>query len=86
MHQPISTFLGIAAAVVLVSGGTAVGGDIVDFEDVASDGNPIVAEVISNGFRFTSEHFHTIDSPELFDGADNGSAVYIGHEGGLHAQ
>jgi hypothetical protein len=56
----------------------------VDFEDVASSGNPIVTLVDSGGFQFSSAHFHTIDDPASFGGVPElpGSTVYIGHEGG----
>lgn len=53
---------------------------VIDFEEVAGGGNPILATLDSQGYRFTSDHFHTLDSHGGF--ADNGSNIYIGHEGG----
>lgn len=55
---------------------------IIDFEEVASSGNPILTTLDSQGYRFTSSHFHSIDDPAASALADNGSDVYIGHEGG----
>ena len=72
------------ALVGLVAIAAQASAQFVDFEDVASSGNPIVTLVNSGGYQFTSEHFHTIDDPGGFGGVPElpGSTVYIGHEGG----
>ncbi len=73
---------------VLLSAGSLVGlafaVDMVDFEDVTSHGNPIWTSLVSEGFLFTSQHFHTIDDPESSGAVPElpGSRVYIAHEGG----
>src|SRR5262245_61114436 len=54
---------------------------VVDFQDVPSAGNPTVTDISSGGFRFTSQHFHTIDNPAGPGAVSNGT-TYIGHEGG----
>ena len=56
---------------------------LITFDGIPSAGNPILgAPVFDSGFSFGSSHFHTIDSPAIFGGADNGSPVYLGEEDG----
>jgi hypothetical protein len=55
-----------------------------DFDDVPSSGNPILTSLTSQGFRFTSTHFHTVDQPGLFPfgGSVSNGTTFIGEEDG----
>ncbi len=80
----MNTQLGIA--LVLGAGVAAANGNVVDFENAPGSGNPQyqnVSYLDSSGFEFIGEHFHTMDNFAIANGlAENGSRVYIGHEGG----
>ena len=54
----------------------------ITFDAVPSTGNPIITALTTQGFDFTSGHFHTIDVPLA---ADNGT-IYIAEEGGSLGQ
>lgn len=69
-------------AATLALAAASASAQLVDFEDVDGSGNPIVTDVASGGFRFTSDHFHAISNPEGFGGSGNESRTWIGHEGG----
>lgn len=53
---------------------------VITFDSVSSSGNPILTTLTTDGFEFTSGHFHTVDS---FTGlnVDNGT-IYISEEAG----
>jgi hypothetical protein len=57
----------------------------VTFDSVPSVGNPILTTLTTEGFTFTSGHFHTIDSPTIasFGGAVDNGTIYIWEEAGL---
>jgi hypothetical protein len=57
---------------------------VITFNGVPSVANPTLTSLTTDGFTFTSGHFHTIDTPALgqFGGlVDNGS-IYIAEEAG----
>ncbi len=56
----------------------------VTFDSVPSVGNPILTSLTTQGFTFTSGHFHTMDSPTiaLFGGAVANGTIYIAEEAG----
>jgi hypothetical protein len=56
----------------------------VTFDSVPSVGNPILTSLTTQGFTFTSGHFHTIDSPTLasFGGDVANGTIYIAEEAG----
>ena len=61
--------------------------DSITFDSVTSFGNPDISSLTTEGFTFTSEHFHTVDTPSLcaFGGCVpnmDGSTVYISEEAG----
>ncbi len=82
--MPRRAYVAITAAAFIGPAGAATVGVIIDFDELPGGSNPQVPEVITQGFRFTSEHFHIIGDPPICSGgcADNGSPVYIAHEGG----
>ena len=57
---------------------------IVTFDGVPSVGNPILTSLTTQGFTFTSGHFHTIDSPTIasFGGDVANGTIYISEEAG----
>ena len=61
--------------------------DPITFDSVASFGNPEISSLTTEGFTFSSGHFHTVDTPGLcaFGGCVpnmDGSTVYISEEAG----
>jgi hypothetical protein len=56
----------------------------VTFDSVPSVGNPILTTLTTQGFTFTSGHFHTIDSPTIasFGGDVDNGTIYISEEAG----
>lgn len=71
----------LVAALSLMAVGSRVQASVVTFDGVSSSGNPIVTTLTTEGFTFTSGHFHTIDSPGLAGAADDGT-IYIAEEAG----
>src|SRR5262249_38498774 len=73
--------LSTAMPIVLAASVTAC---TITFDTVSSIDNPVRASLTTEGFMFTSIHFHTIDNPELctFGGCVNNSTVYIMEEAG----
>ncbi len=59
----------------------------ITFDGVPSVGNPQLTTLNTQGFNFTSEHFHTVDNPTPpLTGAlvSDNTPVYIAEEGGNH--
>ncbi len=56
----------------------------VTFDSVPSGGNPILTSLTTQGFTFTSGHFHTIDTPTMgsFGGDVANGTIYIAEEAG----
>src|SRR5687767_1446336 len=69
----------LLAAVALTAGAAPAKAAFVTFNGVPASGNPILTSLDSEGFRFTSEHFHSLDS---FGNLATNGTIYIGHEGG----
>src|SRR4051812_26798343 len=72
-------WVAVAAASVPAQAGVTI-----TFNAVPSASNPILTTLTTDGFTFTSGHFHTVDTPgiALFGGgADNGT-IYIAEEAG----
>jgi hypothetical protein len=57
---------------------------MITFDAVPSSGNPIITTLTTDGFTFTSGHFHTIDSPMIasFGGCVANGTIYISEEAG----
>jgi hypothetical protein len=57
---------------------------MVTFDAVPSSGNPIITILTTDGFTFTSGHFHTVDSPTIanFGGSVANGTIFIGEEAG----
>lgn len=56
--------------------------DVIDFNSVPSSGNPILTSLTTQGFTFTSSHFHTIDDPNVsFGGAFTNNTIFLAVDG-----
>lgn len=75
---------GTIPAVALISCLTAMParGLTITFDSVPSSNNPILTSLTTQGFDFTSGHFHTIDFFGTNFISANGSPVFIGEEQG----
>ena len=69
-----------AIALFLVTGVGQVQATMITFDAVPSSGNPIITSLTTEGFTFTSGHFHTINDPTNAL-VDNGT-IYINEEAG----
>lgn len=72
------------AAISLMAAVGSVQAGVVTFNGVSSSGNPTLTTLTTEGFTFTSRHFHTVDSPgiTLFGGSADNGTIYIGEEAG----
>lgn len=70
-----------ALALFCVANANAAG---ITFDSVPSTGNPILTTLTTDGFTFTSDHFHTVDSPSIctFGGCASNGTIYIAEEAG----
>jgi hypothetical protein len=71
----------VVAAISLVAAVGSVQAGVVTFDGISSSGNPVVTTLTTEGFTFTSGHFHTIDRT-IVGLADDGT-IYIGEEAGV---
>lgn len=57
---------------------------VITFNTVPSVGNPVVTVLTTDGYTFTSGHFHTVDSPGIcvFGGCVDNGTIYISEEAG----
>ena len=64
--------------------GTSASALTITFDAVPSSGNTQQSSVTTDGYTFTSGHFHTIDNPSLgvFGGLANNTTIYIAEEAG----
>jgi len=69
------------AAISLMAAVGSVQASVVTFDGVSSSGNPILTTLTTEGFTFTSGHFHTVDNWGTAWMASNGT-IYIGEEAG----
>ena len=71
------------AALSLIAAGS-VQASVVTFDAVPGVGNPTLTTLTTEGYTFTSGHFHTIDSPAgtAFGGAADNGTIYITEEAG----
>ena len=60
----------------------------ITFDSVASSGNPHPASVTTDGFKFSSGWFHTVDNPGLasFGGLVSSGTIFISEEAGILGQ
>jgi hypothetical protein len=67
-----------------MAAGSRVQANVVTFNGVSSSGNPILTTLTTEGFTFTSGHFHSVDSPGTtgFGGAVDNGTIYIAEEAG----
>ena len=83
-HMKRTSQLLAAVFVVAACAPSVARADLITFNSVASVGNPIITTLLTQGFTFTSGHFHTIDTPL---GLSNGNGtIYIAEEGGALGQ
>jgi len=76
MRNNVKYFLGIAVLVLLYA--VNVGAQTITFDSVPSNpSNPDLTTLTTDGFTFTSQHFHTIDS---FAGLASNGTIYIAEE------
>jgi hypothetical protein len=69
---------------VLTVGLLPLGAAVIDFNSVPSSGNPIQSpSLTTQGFVFTSAHFHTVDSPGTcgFGGCVTNGTIYLAVDG-----
>jgi hypothetical protein len=68
----------------LIALAAAVSGCSIDFDDVDGTGNPVLTSLTTEGFTFTSGHFHAIGEPGIcsFGGCVDNGTVYIQEEAG----
>jgi len=77
----------LVAALSLMAAGSRVQANVVTFNGVSSSGNPtltLFTPLTTEGFTFTSPHFHTVDSPGTtgYGGAVDNGTIYIAEEAG----
>lgn len=73
-----------AIALFLVTGVGQVQATMITFDGVPSSGNPTITSLMTDGFTFTSGHFHTMDTPTgtMFGGSVDNGTIYISEEAG----
>ncbi|MGH7064888.1 MAG: PEP-CTERM sorting domain-containing protein [Stellaceae bacterium] len=71
-----------AIAAAIATAGPAMATTI-DFNGVSSSGNPILTTLTTQGFVFSSGHFHTVDNTGLcsFGGCVTGDGIYLAVDG-----
>ncbi len=76
----VAAWAAIAAAVVTAGPAMAT---TIDFNGVSSSGNPILTTLTTQGFVFTSGHFHTVDDTGIcsFGGCVAGDGIYLAVDG-----
>ena len=77
----------LAIAIGLAPMGPAMAAAI-GFNSITSSGNPILTAVSTQGFLFSSSHFHSVDSPGscAFGGCVAGDGIYLGVDGPIRGQ
>jgi hypothetical protein len=68
----------------LIALAAVVSGCSITFDDVDGTGNPTLTTLTTQGFTFTSDHFHAVGEPGLcdFGGCTDNGTVYIFEEAG----
>ena len=81
MHRVIALCAAVASTAAITPA------QIVDFDAIVANGNQEFGTLETEGFRFTSPHAHILQDFTPSGGmAQNGSPIYIGHEGGTLGQ
>ncbi len=74
----------VAVAVLSLIAAGSVQASVVTFDAVPGVGNPTLTTLTTEGFTFTSGHFHAMGSPAgtAFGGAADNGTIYISEEAG----